>query len=1187
MALHSNNNNNWSTASPGRPGNLKFKCELWPNCPIYQRPKQDQAYIFSPETLKYAPQELRNRLVSVPGLDGAYLRIIPNFYLHNFIAFIDPDAVEENPDPAERALESRDVGPYSWDNVIPLSQLMFLELEDDGLVSNYLTIENNKVSGSSAIGTHQTWIADGSLYCDFNLLPTEEDSISKIQEPFVRVAKYFCSRWSYRRENIGQSVGIPIIESSPGSSEVVALQQNTVLVPCTDGNSNPGDPIRSMIDNNCESIFKIANNTYEGINPGLHWRMLKRTPVFQGEDFTVEFSTKAPSSTNIGSKDVKFRMLDKFKFLDVFASNSNVVCGALGDDGLLDKDRNNEIIENTKKVFDFSRQMYYMIEIGVNHPEHNYLIILAENSFPIVCHVGIVPTLKCSVIQQQTVTSPAPSNNSEEVEECRTESSSGGDPVSDVNNQNPLTEVTIAQLGTEPTLRKLSTYDGASSANLLKQEKLRVTVRQHAGNLVITFSGFEDSPWVISRKDIDISKTPITVAESSPIPVNESQVSYKTVQMLIPFSQVAIMGGNRKCGFSFAPVIYTRIKDFLMPQPFSIQGPVKADDVQFLWRDKGKSFDPSVSVSLVKEQYTNEAGLYVEMAIDPRLEVKKAKKTYTYAIKVQPEAVFNYGKAPDMMLNNEAKNYGIYESSLAVNSSECVVAQGSTSPNSMLMQATIDVLPGGYLFPAIDGGDPWPLKDCITPLIYTLRMYVLPNGCIFQRTPVDVSHHVLSFSDEWSETDWQKLEHSGSISFLVSDGMKFRNNQSNYLYSLVDKTFYLQISIWWEDGIMPTPVDPRDRIVFTGFCHGGVITTETNKKIFDCKIFDYSKILKDQFFLNSPFFDRVRDVNAVRDILHLSGLRDGEDNNSSFEPGSLIRVLADSDYKGGWYNFFYNGDKIYNREYSLPGSYDILQSPFLRFTDGSNYWDAIEKMALLANKVAFFDRLGVFHFNPLPYDQEVWGGQNGSQTNWTIQDWANLSKVDFFATPKQLNIGTSDCAELNRQIVGDYKVERVVQDVMNEIKVLSTSPNGEVFVAGHTNYASLTDPDTPGFLGYRKPFLQMDGIFGSEDTVKWVVKNYTRMFTPPIKVSFKAVGRNNLKALDVITFQPLGSREKQPLIITSIKSEVDASKNSWYQDFECLWLFPRQDIQWGNTNEIGLGADGSISGSIGNVSLGE
>jgi hypothetical protein len=1193
----------WRTASPGRPGNLKFKCELWANCPIYERVQQDQAFIFSPETLMYAPQELRNRIVTIPGVDGAYLRVIPQFYIHNFISFIDPDAPKEAPDPGKEATKSRDNGPYSWDNVIPLSQLMFLSLVPTDLTANYLRTLDYKAVESSAIAAHQTWISDGSLFCSDNVLPTEYDSIQKIEEDFVRVRKAFCTKWDYRWENVGQSVAVTFVNTEDFNPENDTTQnkrveQNTIVVPSTDGISHAGDPIQVMKDNNVESIFQISENMYGsfggngGINPGMHWRLLKRTPIFQGEDFSIEFSTKAPASTNIGSTNAKFRMLEKFKYLDVYSTNSSVVCGALGADGLLDQSRNNKIIENTRKIFDFSRQVYYIIEIGVNHPDHNYWIIIAENSFPIFCHVGVTPTLQCSVKESFNYQNPPPARetDSDEVQPCRT----GADETQssrDVDLGGQLKEVTVAKLALSPVLRKLSTYDAASSATLLGMEKLKVTVRQHAGHIVVTFAGFENNPWVISRKDIDPAKTPISIelpdadggTTSYDVPVNESQVSYKTVQMLIPFAQIAIMGGNRKCGFSFAPVIYNQLFDFLMPQPFSIQGPVNADEVEFLWRDKGKSLDPSVSVNLEKQQYTNEAGTYTEICVDPKKPSEKAKSRDTWAIDVQKEFVLNYGKAPDMMKNDMAASYGALPSNLTVSATECTISQGSTSENSKLMQATISVLPGGYMFPAIDdpNGVPWVLQDCVTPLIYTLRLFVPPKGCIFRKTPVDVSQHVLSFNDEWSETDWQKLEHSGSISFLVSDGMKFRNNQSNYLNKLIDKTFYLQVSIWWENGIMETPSDPRDRIVFTGLCHGGTITTETNKRVLDCKMIDYSKILKDQFFMNSPFFDRMRDVNAVRDIIQLAGLRDGTDNDSSFEPGSLIRVLANSESKGGWYNFFFNGDKIYNREYALPGSYDMLQSPFMRFADGSSYWDAIEKMAGLSNKVAFFDRLGVFHFNPLPYDQEMWGGQSGSQTNWTIQDWAALSKVDFFATPKQLNIDGSDCPELNRQIIGDYKIERVVQDVMNEIKVITTTPNGEILVAGHTNYASLNDPDSPGFLGYKKPFLQMDGIFGSEDTVKWVVKNYTRMFIPPIKVSFKAIGRNNIKALDVVTFQPLGSREKQPLIVTSVKSEVDASKNTWYQDFECLWLFPRQDIQWGNTNEIGLGLDGSISGNIG------
>jgi hypothetical protein len=1164
------------TASPGSPGRIKFKCVLWSNCPTYARPKQDQAFIMSPETIQFAPNNLKHKILAIPGLDGIFLRPIPNLYTHNYVSFVKNNYSPPQPSPTEKALRSLGVSKYNWSDVFPLEALEFAALNKD-LTANDLVLEGNSAITSAAIASHQTWIADGSLFCDTNLLPSEYGSVQSILPLSNRMKKTFCTSWSYRADPVGQ-----IVDSTGVSSR---LQKSSVQSPVTGGVNYGGSPTQLLKENGLESspIFKVSDNVYKNINPGLHWRMLKRTPIFQGEDFSVEFSVAAEGS-NIGNKNVNFRMLEKFDYLDVFSVNDTNVCGSLNGDGLIDKDKSNGIIENTKKVFDFSRQVYYMIEIGVKDPNHNYIIIISENSYPIFCHIGKVPFLSCSLESQGDpnealglsipLEEPPFSTNSDSQEQsCKTSADQSSGRQSSSNfEDNVFEEITMVLSPKKPILRKLSTFDLISSAELLSKNKLRISVRQHSGNLVIVFGGYEDKPWVISRRDINSNETPIGV------PVSDSQIKYDSVNMLIPFGQIALMGGNRKCGFNFCPLLYNSLTNFVMPQPFSVDGPVDANEIQFLWREKGVSQSPEVSVNNLRPQYVNEAGVYKEIAIkNPQVDNIKVQNTKIYAIDVQPSMVFNYGKAPDMMKNTKAEEFGIYPSEIEVLTPDCNRDQGSTAGSSKLVQAVINIKPGGYLFPAIDGGLPWALNDCITPIVFMLRLYVPPKGCMYTMSPVDVSQHVLSFSDEWSETDWQKLEHTGSISFLVSEGMKFKNNMSNYLYTLVDKAFYLQISIWWEDGIMPFVSDPRDRVVFTGFCKGGVVSTETNKKTLDCKLVDYSQILKDQIFFNSPFFDRMRDVNAVRDILNLAGLRDGEDNGSTFEPGSLIRQLAESEYKGGWYNFVYNKEKIYNREYSLPGSYDILQSPFLRFQDGSGstFWDAIEKFALLANKVAYFDRLGVFHFNPLPYDQEVWGGQSGSKSNWSIQDWSNLSKVDFFATPKQLNING---AEMHRQIIGDYKVERVVQDVFNQIKILSTSPNGEVFVAGHTNYASLNDPSKPGFLGYRKPFLQQEGIFGSADTVKWMVKNYTRMFIPPIKVSFRAIGRNNIKALDVITFQPLGSREKQPLVINSIKTQVDASKNTWFQDFECLWLFERQDVVWGNTNEIGLGADGSISG---------
>jgi hypothetical protein len=139
--------------------------------------------------------------------------------------------------------------------------------------------------------------------------------------------------------------------------------------------------------------------------------------------------------------------------------------------------------------------------------------------------------------------------------------------------------------------------------------------------------------------------------------------------------------------------------------------------------------------------------------------------------------------------------------------------------------------------------------------------------------------------------------------------------------------------------------------------------------------------------------------------------------------------------------------------------------------------------------------------------------------------------------------------------------------VVNEIRVISTTPNGELLLAGHTNFDSLFNHNSPGFIGYPKQFIQMDGVFGSEDAVKYIVKHYTKMFRPPVTLTFEAFGHNKLKALDIITFRQLHSNEKQPLIIQSINSEIDPSKNSWMQSFECQWIFPSVDINWGPTSD--------------------
>jgi hypothetical protein len=221
----------WQTASPGRPGQLKFKCLIWANCPIYDRLRQDQSFIFSPETLQFAPQTLRNTLLSIPGLDGAFLRPIPNFYIDNFLAFLKPDAKEKVEKNSIKAIMSRssiqEGNNFDWKKgTYSLDSFEFLGLAKD-VAANSLVLEGRSAVYSSSLASHQTWIADGSLYSNYNLMPSEQDSaLNNIKEEFVKFAKNYCARWSYNYPTVGQSVGV---DSSNSLNPTVIKKENKIV----------------------------------------------------------------------------------------------------------------------------------------------------------------------------------------------------------------------------------------------------------------------------------------------------------------------------------------------------------------------------------------------------------------------------------------------------------------------------------------------------------------------------------------------------------------------------------------------------------------------------------------------------------------------------------------------------------------------------------------------------------------------------------------------------------------------------------------------------------------------------------------------------------------------------------------------------------------------------------------------
>lgn len=1147
--------------SPGFAGKLKCRCEIWRNLPITQRRQQDQNFVVSPETIRLAGEKVQERMQGVMGIDGVFLAFEPQLQ-HNFICAkkkFEPEDEEENN-------KSREIQKKT--GIIPLSMLEFYDEVRESLLgpedARLLTIDGTGAKSARAIAAHHMWVNDGSLYSDYVILPSESDSEPEDKADVAR--RRMSARWGYDLVNAASTT-----EEENGEEESKTSSPD-YHAPRQKSNSL-ANPVTLIKELGVEGEFRSTRDkTYKGINPGIHWRVEKRTPCFQGEDFFVEFHRNSLSSDvpNIG--DAKFKMLDKFKHLDVNSIPEGATGCNVSNLAMIDINKDGSVREDSKNKFDLTKQAYYIIEIGIgsqgwtsifdtnrntsgnrrNSKGHNYYIIIAEKSPPIFCHYDRA-YVRC------------------------------GRGRGDVRN--------IPVLSKDPILRRLSTYRGASSRQLLGQEILGVLVRQHLGKIIITFSEHEDDPWIISREDLTISPDKASQIGFK----SESDFIYEQVPMIIPHGRIALMGGNLKCSFMFSPMTYTNASYIPIPQPLSVLGPVELEDISLLLREKGVSrlLDANTSNNSKQKQHkpkklTSENFEYNQEAEVFR-ETINGQIIETYAMSVQPNYVKTRGKAPDMQGTARYRRKRSLIGIIAEGDPEPVGSDTSFSNYAYSLQAAATLQAGSYAFEAVEGDSqnltPWVLANCITPIMTGFRFYLhADDKPAFKKQVIDVSHHVISFSEDWSADNWQSgqlntINHQGQISFLINAGMKFENEQNyaSYIHSLADKAFYVQMSVWWEGGIMPVPEKNIDRILFTGLCLGGEITYENNQRIMNCNLVDYLDILRHQKFKNSPFFDKMRDFNAIYEILQLASFRDGTDEDGVMydrtQPASLLRRLAEYNEGNNWINMVHNGETLFNREYALPGSYDILQEPFLRFQDGETYYDAVQKIASLSGKIFFFDRLGVFHYDALPYEQELFGFQQSSGRNNKLRpvDWNRLSKVDFFASPDDFNEN-----DIHRQVFNAYSIKRGVEDVNNELRVISTTPDGKLLIAGHVNFDSLYDPDKPGFIGYPKEFLQQDGIFGDASTVKWYMKNLTKMFIPPVTIKFEAIGRNLLRPLDIVTFRGLGMLEPQRLIIGSIKSEINPESNTWSQDFECYWLFPSTNIEWGETNNTSISLAGEV-----------
>lgn len=483
--------------------------------------------------------------------------------------------------------------------------------------------------------------------------------------------------------------------------------------------------------------------------------------------------------------------------------------------------------------------------------------------------------------------------------------------------------------------------------------------------------------------------------------------------------------------------------------------------------------------------------------------------------------------------------------------------------------------------------------NVVTPIGKSWSIYVLPGGKPIQDNvdPIDVSELIQSINDSWSAEDFTTINHEMSLQAYIPLGVPHGGDPANQpnparsdlhalgqkMLKLIDKAFYVTVSYWWENGIGQRDAQgnklsrngpPRESdllIQMTGVAYGGSIERSVNKILMDFTVKDYMSVLSSQYIFNSPFFDGVADTEAIYELMKMAHFDDSREKTRGIDRrplGFLQKAIEDADRIGDG-KFTYNGEESRTRRFDLPGTYADIANPAVKFQNGESYDSAIKKIAQQASKVVYFDRWGVLRYENIPAIEAAFSSgvkedftpvfefrTSPFNSNSSGGDEGSVASNRFRFSPRR------DAAHLVYNVV---TYNRSVEDCVNQIVLLTASNDiqladgtraGGFIVEGYTFFEQIWNPNAEGFLGFRKPFYQSNGLFGGIEGIRNGLLQYAKMKFPPAMISFQTMGVPGLKALDII------SLDDNLFYITEIAHEIDPAENSWNMNISGEWLKP-------------------------------
>jgi hypothetical protein len=986
------------------------------------------------------------------------------------------------------------------------------------------------------------------------------------------------------------------------------------------------------------SVVQINKSSPEATET-CHWTLEKYMPLYQGQDFfvTITRNSKGPDMAHDPEPDNHDIEVLRPEYVYLHYTWSKVAVqkqpkyghpvkvGTLGPDVLVPGISNEAFYvaldqktveekgetEAKKLALRQAREQYYwkyksyiLIELGVQHNQHNYFIELCRGRNPRLLHLG------WEWDNPNRISNPS----------FQSQSSYAG-------------EWTFIK-----KCRVLGLCDFISCDALFQQEKIQFAVRNHLGKIIITFQGYEDQPWVIERLDTEPFKSHGEKPEKLPSP------------MVVPPGRVRIHGGNLSCKINFSPLTYAMSDEVAFTDLEFDSFGAEDKDLYMTFAHAGCSVRYEPWGQAVRKKYFNDtrfpetavsydcdAALVSEVHRNLPKDLNPYEAYPDYYGLIGKGFLYDYPRAPGQTTYKTKPETDLPESigfqSLIVRKhSLSIVNRGrggtcytvgpcpeGTVPgpfgvcmveipcggggqkftfglgddpanegfpysdyvsiwNASVVLASGDVLIPPQIGPYKSIGEAKPAyyQNVITPIGTSWRIFLLGGVKPFQDKvePFDIAPLVTSLNENWSADEYFFLDHYCDMAayipispetppVVLDDGTEvdiYALGQK--LVELIDKTFYLTIAYWWEIGVgirqMPgnelnPPESPDDPMLIqmTGLAYGGKVEIENNKQIFRFHVLDYSDILAQQPIMNSPFFDAVPDVVAIHELAKMAGFDDDRNKQPRIDRrplGFIQRAIEEEKKNPESTKFVYNGEKVRCDAFALKGSYADIANPAMKFDNLKPYLDCMREIAQQAQSTLYFDRWGVLRYETLP----------AILVTFENNEKDIEPKMDFTTTPFIRDFDPREhVAHLVYQVVG---FERSVQDCINQIVIVSAGndvvrdeenkPLGGFIIEGYTFYEQLVDPNAEGFIGYRKPFAQMDGFFGGVEQVRRAVRNYARMKYPPIVVTFETYGVPGLKALDIITL------DGQKMWIKEVSHEIDPEHNRWWMTITGEWFKP-------------------------------